>query len=81
MVFLVHLPTQSFGVCHNELDSMPVAEITETFLIIQRGVSEHHHLKETPSPVWTDVLEGCGVTIWNNINLIKKTFLVQQLNF
>lgn len=42
-----YLPAKSFGVCHNELDSVLVAEITESLLIVQWGVGEHHHLEET----------------------------------
>lgn len=45
-VRLAHLPTESFGVCHNELDSMQMAEIPKTLLIVQWGVSEDHHLKK-----------------------------------
>ena len=48
-VCLVHLPTESFGVRHNETDSVRMAEITETLLIIQRGVGEDHHLKQDKS--------------------------------
>lgn len=48
-VCLVHLPAESFGVCHNELDSAQMAEITKTLLIIQWGVGEDHHLKQDKS--------------------------------
>lgn len=42
---ILHSPTQSFGIGYDKLDSVCVTEITEALLILQRGVSEDHHLE------------------------------------
>lgn len=47
---ILHSPTQSFGVGYNKLDSVCVTEITETLLIVQRGVREDHHLETEDKP-------------------------------
>lgn len=51
----VHLPTESSGVCYNELYSLRMAELTKTPLIIQWRVSEDHHLQSDSIPPLREV--------------------------
>lgn len=47
------LPCQPFGIGHDEADTLGMADVPNTELLLQRALGQHHHLRRAVSGHWS----------------------------